>query len=347
MPSRPYVKLRDYQHFCRLGLPIFNLVSERAAMKMKNAIALCVVALAGTMTAQQPVSISLPGNNVSRTTTFSDQYCSGFINKDRIASKNMIGGGIDSPDTVRYNAGDFVFIMGENLKTGDKLSVIRELRDANRYETYKGQYHMLKNVGQPYADLGHVVILGHQNNAYIGKVEFSCDAILPGDELVPIMERAQVSYEVPTKFDRFPAPNKELGARIVMAKDFDFFIGNGQKVYLNVGSKDGVKVGDYFRVTRDFSANLSSEVDALSYKSPLGDDTQRVEPMVDVGHHIPYPGHPVIKVKDFPRLALGELVVLNVTPTSSTAMVTFALQDMHAGDTAEKISGPNSVAEQK
>jgi len=315
-------------------------------MMMKNAIALCVVALAGTMAAQEPVSISLPASNASvhRSTTFSDQNCSGFINKDRIASKDMIGGGVDTPDTVRFNAGDFVFIMGENLKTGDKLSVIRELRDPNRYEAYKGQYHMIKSVGLPYADLGHVVILGHQNNSYIGKVEFSCDAILPGDQLVPMMDRAQVSYQIPTQFDRFPAPNKELGAHIVMAKDFDFFIGNGQKVYLNVGSKDGVKVGDYFRVTRDFSANLSSEVDALSYKSPIGDDTQRVQPVEDVGHHIPAFGHPQIKIKDFPRIALGELVVLNVTPTSSTAMVTFALQDMHAGDAAEKISGPNSSA---
>ena len=38
---------------------------------------------------------------------------------------------------------------------------------------------------------------------------------------------------------------------------------------------------------------------------------------------------------DYPRRAVGEMVVLSVTPTSSTAMVIFALEDLHLGDFAE------------
>ena len=37
-----------------------------------------------------------------------------------------------------------------------------------------------------------------------------------------------------------------------MGKDFDSVVGTGQKVYLNVGSNQGVKVGDYFRATRNY-----------------------------------------------------------------------------------------------
>ena len=325
-------------------------------MKMKTAIASMILALAAPMSAQQPAStvLNVAGNTASaaslqRTITFSDQYCDGFIAKERIPMKNMISGGINTPDTARYNAGEFIFIMGDGLKVGDKLGVVRELRDPNRYELFKGQHRLVRATGQPYADIGHVIIVGHQNNTNIARVEFSCEAVIPGDIVIPMPQRAQVNYEVPSHFDRFPSANKDLEARIVMAKDFDGTIGMGQKVYLNLGSEKGVKVGDYFRVTRSFRVGLSNEVDALSYKSPLGDDTQKVEPQFQTGHEIVNPRHPVVRVKDFPRVALGELVVLNVTATSSTAMVTFALQDVQAGDVAERIPGPNDgmTAEQK
>jgi hypothetical protein len=325
-------------------------------MKIKNVLALVVLALGSSVWAQQPASGSTTASSFSnaaasllRSSSFSDEYCSGFINKDRLSSKYLVGGGIDTPESARFNIGDYIFIMGEGLKVGDKLSVVRELRDANRYELFKGQYRMLRTTGQPYADIGQIVILGHQNKAYIGRVEFNCEPMLLGDLVVPMFQRAQVNYQIPSQFDRFPGPNNQLSGRIVMAKDFDYFIGNGQKVYLNVGANQGVKVGDYFRITRDFTSNLSSEVDALTYKAPMSDDTQRVEPIMQDGHQILTFGHPVVKIKDFPRVSLGEVVILNVTPTSSTAMVTFALQDMHAGDTVEKISGPNdvSMSEQK
>ena len=42
-----------------------------------------------------------------------------------------------------------------------------------------------------------------------------------------------------------------------------------------------------------------------------------------------------IHLRDYPRRAVGEMVVLNVTPTSSTAMVIFALEDLRLGDFAE------------
>jgi hypothetical protein len=40
-------------------------------------------------------------------------------------------------------------------------------------------------------------------------------------------------------------------------------------------------------------------------------------------------------VSDMPRRALGEVVVISVTPTSSTGMITFALEDVHIGDDVE------------
>jgi hypothetical protein len=44
---------------------------------------------------------------------------------------------------------------------------------------------------------------------------------------------------------------------------------------------------------------------------------------------------PVIHVRDLPRRAVGEIVVIAVTPTTATGMVVFALEDVLAGDDVE------------
>ena len=56
-------------------------------------------------------------------------------------------------------------------------------------------------------------------------------------------------------FRPFLAPsNGKLSGRIVLGKDFDGVLGTGMKLYMNLGSNQGVKVGDYFRVVRSYTA---------------------------------------------------------------------------------------------
>jgi hypothetical protein len=44
---------------------------------------------------------------------------------------------------------------------------------------------------------------------------------------------------------------------------------------------------------------------------------------------------PTIHVADMPRRAVGEIVVINTTPTTATGMIVFALEDVHVGDNVE------------
>ena len=53
----------------------------------------------------------------------------------------------------------------------------------------------------------------------------------------------------------------------MLGKDFDGFLGTGMKLYMNMGSNQGVKVGDYFRVVRSYEATLKDPVDSLSFRS--------------------------------------------------------------------------------
>ena len=119
-----------------------------------------------------------------------------------------------------------------------------------------------------------------------------------------------------------------------MAKDFDGELANGSKVYLNVGGNQGVKIGDFFRAVRSYTADLKDPVDSLSFKASTSEDTQKKQPSIDPKLLTKNNG-PTIHVADFPRRAVGELVIIGTTPTSATGMIVFAMEDVHVGDAVE------------
>jgi hypothetical protein len=121
----------------------------------------------------------------------------------------------------------------------------------------------------------------------------------------------------------------------VMGKDFDSELGTGHKVYLNVGANQGVKIGDYFRAVRSYETDLKNPVDSLSFRAAIAEDTQKKSPSVDPNLFEPHSNGPVIHVRDLPRRAVGEIVILGVTNTTATGMIVYALEDVHAGDNVE------------
>jgi hypothetical protein len=44
---------------------------------------------------------------------------------------------------------------------------------------------------------------------------------------------------------------------------------------------------------------------------------------------------PAIHTADFPRRAVGEIVILSTAPSTATGMIVFALEDVHVGDGVE------------
>jgi len=269
-----------------------------------------------------------------QTPTAADIYCAGFLTKDRVPDANYVNGGLETPTSTKFEIGELVFLAGSGYQAGQLYSIIRELRDVNEYEIYPGQRKVLAAAGRPYGEIGRVRVVDTRSHSAIAQVEFSCDPINPGDVVIPFVEKPPVTFHVPGHFDRFAPANGKLSGRIVLGKDFDGVMGTGMKLYLNMGSNQGVKVGDYFRVVRSYTATLKDPVDSLSFKAQTSEDTQMRPPTFEATGYTRKKG-PNIHVGDLPRRAVGELVVLNVTPTASSAMVVFALEDVYAGDTVE------------
>jgi hypothetical protein len=269
-----------------------------------------------------------------QTPTNADIYCAGFINQNRLPNANFVAGGLQTPNTTKYATGEVLYLGGGGYQVGQEYTVLRELRNPNKHELFAGQDHLLKLMGQPYAEQARVKIVDTRSKMAIAQVEFSCDTIVPGDIVVPFAEKPAITFHPPVRFDRFLPANAKTSGRILMARDFDGIVGTGAKVYMNVGANQGVKPGDYFRAVRLYTADKQDEADSLSFEASTAEDTQKNPPAIDPNFLRQTKGN-AIHVADLPRRAVGEIVILSATPTTSTGMVVFAMEDVHVGDGVE------------
>lgn len=280
-----------------------------------------------------PSTDSFPTERV-QTPTYSDLYCSGFISKQTLPDANFVAGGLETPETTKFSRGDIIYLAGKGYTAGAEYEIVRALRDVNEYEMFPGQQKLLKETGQPYEEVGRVKVIDTRSKTAIAQVEYECDAVNPGDTAIPFAEKQLANFHDPIRFDRFLPASSKVSGRIVMAKDFDSVLGTGHKVYMNVGSNQGVKIGDFFRAVRSYEADLKDPVDSLSFRASMSEDTQKKSPSFDPGLFEKGNG-PVIHVRDLPRRAVGEIVIIGVTNTTATGMIVFALEDVHAGDGVE------------
>lgn len=256
--------------------------------------------------------------------SYSDLYCAGFITNESISHKNLVAAGINSPQQTQYVRGNTIFVNGGGLQEGAEYSVLRELRDPDRYEPFVGSTAAIAAAGQPYAELGRIKVTALRGNIAVADIVFSCQNMTVGDLVVPFKEHEPVMFRKTGVIERFPANPGRLSARIVMAREFDSEVGRGQKVYINAGSAKGIKVGDYFRAVRGYDPAKLKEIDTLGYNAPVGEDTQKMPGQVTPD-----------SAKQLPARTLGEMIVIDVTPSASTAMITSSLEDIEVGDTVE------------
>ena len=312
---------------------------------MKRAVLFLLPLVAGLSWAQQgmpydeatpsgtiPTVVNFPVEKL-QTPTVADLYCAGFLRKPEPKSA-FVTGGTESPFNTDFGSGEAIYLHGKGYEVGQQYTIIRELRDPNRYELYPGQFAAVKAAGRPYEELARVRIIDTRPHMAIARIEFSCDSVAPGDLVVPFEEKKMVNFHPPLRFDRFALANSQASGRILMAKDFDSELGTGGTVYVNIGSNQGLKVGDFLRAERLPGAVTRDPVDSLSFRAESYEMTQSDRPSInptflDRGHG------PVIHSDEMPRRGVGEIVILGTTPTTATGMIVFSLEPVHVGDTVE------------
>lgn len=107
---------------------------------------------------------------------------------------------------------------------------------------------------------------------------------------------------------------------VVTGKGYTNAVSAGDIVYVNLGSKQGVQTGNYFRMFRYQGARNETvyQVPRMAYQVyGLGSAP------------VPYDWN------NLPREVVGEGIVLRTGPNSSTVMVTTAREAVMAGDYVE------------
>jgi hypothetical protein len=305
---------RSKKHFPEAGGLIFMRISISYRLLMMGlSVGLAAAMTAGLAAAQQ--APKMPSQ--------SDVYCSGMATDQAIPAETYLVSGENSSYKSTFQAGDLVYInrgAEQGVKVGDTFEVMRPVTDPMKHtKWFKWQSQLLGAMGTMYADIGQIQVVRVLPKTSIAALKLTCDLMQRGDIVRPLAERpAPAFHDEP--FDPFAPPSGKKTAMIVTAKTFGDIAGTGMIVYVNLGSGQGVKVGDYFRVFR--------------YQGTHNDFMYEDRNMAYKVYG--YGGTPVAYQWDnLPRQVLGEGLVLRTSPNSATVLLTTSRQEMYAGDYVE------------
>jgi hypothetical protein len=162
-------------------------------------------------------------------------------------------------------------------------------------------------------------VVNVQPKVSIAEVTFSCDYMQRGDIVRPFEDRPVPPYKDPAAFDHFaPVSGKPVGT-LVTSIDYVQTLGMGRTAYINLGTGQGVKVGDYLRIFR-YQGTPETVPQTKGYQYQIygfGSSPTRYE------------------WKDLPREIVGEGIVLNVSRNSSTLLITYSTAPIYNGNYAE------------
>ncbi len=269
-----------------------------------------------------------------------DVYCSGFIAAQRLPTDLRIVMAEDAVGRLIYSQNDYVYLgkgADGGVAVGQRYTVVRPFnspdspeaeafQDEHKYvRDYIGGWYANEYVGQYYHDIGQVEVKTVRATSAVAQVSLACTALDPGDVLIPFQPRPVPDYKpVRDDFDRFAEPNGLPIGLILPGKDYAYAFGQGDTVYVTLGSQQGVQVGDYvrlFRPAHNTAYNGYKNIIKGQWKSYRG---------VPEGVKLP-----IGERTDLTREVMAEALVVNVQDKASTAVVTSSLRESHAGDFAE------------
>lgn len=294
-----------------------------------NVAGLCFSLILGAAvcSAQEPA----PNPNVNSTQNFATAtqpdstavYCSGFITDRRVPEEVQVISGEQSNYKIWFARGDYVHMnrgSSQGIRVGDRFSVVRPVTDPLKQPWFVWQTKLLKAMGTQYSDIGVVQVVNVLPNISVAQVIFSCDSMQRGDIIRPYADRPTGPYKPASQFDHFAPVSGKPVAMLVAGNGHAEAAGTDSTMYVNLGSAQGVKIGDYLRIFRYQGSTSETSPTTKDYQYKIfgfGSAHQRYT------------------WKDLPREVLGEGIVLNVSTNSSTILITYTTSEAYAGDYVE------------
>lgn len=252
-----------------------------------------------------------------------DLYCSGLITDKPIPDNLYVISGEDSGFRTTFQEGEAIYINSgaeQGVKVGDQFDVVRPTSDMMvKNPWFKYQTMLSRAMGTMYADIGRLRVKHVDAKTSTAEMTVSCDPIQRGDIVRPFAARPAPQFHN-IKLDPFAAPSGKKTAMIVTSKDYAVIASPGRIVYVNLGSDQGVRVGDYYRIFR--------------YQGTRIETVAQVPNAINKAYG--FGSTPVAyEWNNLPRQVLGEGIVLRTGPNSSTVMLTAVRDEVFIGDYVE------------
>ena len=249
--------------------------------------------------------------------------CSGFFTDQKVPDEIRLISGEQSNYKLTFVHGDYVYInrgQEKGVRVGDRFSVMRPEKDPTDVPWFAWQNKLLRAMGTIYRDAGQVRVINVQPKVSVAEIIFSCGYMQRGDVLQPYQDRAAPALKDAAPFDHFAPVSGKAVAMVVAGLDYGQIYGKTSTTYVNLGSNQGVKIGDYFRIFRYQGSMAETTPQTPGYQYTMygfGSAPARYD------------------WKDLPREVLGEGIVINVSRNSSTMVITLSSATIYAGDYVE------------
>ncbi len=257
------------------------------------------------------------------TPTQADLYCSGVITDKPVPDDTYVISGEDSWYKTTFQEGDSIYInrgAEQGVKVGDEFEVVRPVTDMSAKTVwFKYQAALSRAMGTRYADIGRLRVVHVDAKVSIAAMDLGCTLMQRGDIVLPFTPRPAPQFHT-VALDPYAAPSGKKTAMIVSARDYAVLGGPGKIVYVNLGSAQGVRVGDYFRMFRYAGTRIETvaQVPDTQYKA-YGFGSTPV----------------AYEWNNLPRQVLGEGIVVRVGPNSSTVLLTTVREAVLVGNYVE------------
>jgi len=318
----------------------------------------CLLAFAFSTNAQTPTptpQIVMPTVTRSlRVAGKTSLYCAGYIRFQRLPHMPEIVGALEEQEQHTFAEGDVVYLNAgsqQGIKEGQNFQIIRPRGDVKG--VHKQKYGFLGTYVQ---EIGQLQVFKVHENTSAAQVTFSCEAALFGDLLAPIPDRESPLQRAEANLDRFVDPSGKQTGRLMMAKDNREMVTRNDIVYIDLGSEDQLKPGDYLTVYRPFGTGNITRIDneEIARNRANGFQSDRFRgggfsisasrakdktAFVDAEGRYRYRPITTREVKrhrpEMPRKIVGEIVIINVQTRTATAIVTRVAGEVHTGDWVE------------
>ena len=281
-------------------------------------------------------------------------YCAGYIRHQLLPHMPEIVGALEENEQRRYSDGEVVYInegSQQGIREGQIFQIIRPRGDVKGVHKEKRGF-----LGTYIQEVGQLQVFKVRENTSAAQITFTCDAAQFGDLLTPVPDRVSPVQRADANLDLFADPSGKQTGRLMMAKDNREMVTRNDIVYIDLGSEDQVKPGDYLTVYRPLGTGHITRFDneemarnrASGFQSDrfrgggIGNQANRAKAetavVKDEGR---YRYRPITtrEVKRhrplMPRKIVGEIVIIDVQMRTATAIITRVAGEVHTGDWVE------------